>query len=61
MQDGHYSVVGHGGGDTDLYVVDFTLTRSDYQCEIAMTYGSFTHTAGYAADKDGVIESITFK
>lgn len=61
LQDGHYSVVGHEGGGTDLYVVDFTLTRSDYQCEIALTYGSFTYTAGYAADKDGVIESITFK
>lgn len=61
LQDGHYSVVGHEGGGTDLYVVDFTLTRSDYQCEIALTYGSFTCTAGYAADKSGVIESITFK
>lgn len=61
LQDGHYSVVGHEASSTSLYVVDFTLTRSDYQCEIGIAYGSFTSTDGYLANKDGVIESITFK
>ena len=61
LQDGHYSVVGHEASSTSLYVVDFTLTRSDYQCEIGITYGSFTNTDGYLSNKTGILESITFK
>lgn len=61
LADGDYSVVGHAAGASDLYVVDFVLTISDYQCEITITYGSFNNTDGYLANKSGVLESITFK
>lgn len=61
LANGDYSVVGHAASASDLYVVDFGLTISDYQCEISITYGSYNNTDGYLANKDGVLESITFK
>lgn len=61
LVNGNYSVVGHDVGAIDLYVVDFDLTITDYQCEIGITYGSFNNTDGYLANKSGVLESIIFK
>ena len=61
LANGDYSVVGHNASASDLYVVDFGLTITDYQCEIGITYGSFNSTDGYLANKSGILESITFK
>ena len=62
LENGNYSVIGHDANDAShLLVVNYSLTYSAGSVEISIVYGSWSNADGFVADKDGVIELITFR